>query len=100
MPAKAVLAPGRDNPPIIPHAGRMILGLRFGRGSVLPPEPQHIIVRHAGATYRVFVRRMAAARRFTLRISAATGGVVLTLPKRADLDTAADFARRNGGWIA
>jgi predicted metal-dependent hydrolase len=78
----------------------MIPSFRFGRTSTLPPEPQHILVRHGGETFRVSVRRMAAARRFTLRISAATGGVVLTLPKRADLDIATDFARRHGGWIA
>lgn len=63
-------------------------------------DPPHIDVRHAGAVYRVAVRRMPNARRFTLRVSAATGGVVLTLPMRADLRTAVDFAGRHGGWIA
>jgi predicted metal-dependent hydrolase len=79
----------------------MISGLRIGLRRPAPPQdPAHIEVRHAGDTFRVALRRVAAARRFTLRVSAATGDVILTLPPRADLRTAADFAHRNGGWIA
>jgi hypothetical protein len=85
----------------------MPFGLSFGRrrapASPRRPrleDPPHIDVRHAGAVYRVAVRRMPNARRFTLRVSVATGGVVLTLPMRADLRTAVDFAGRHGGWIA
>lgn len=79
----------------------MIPGFRLGRGTPKPPpDPAHIVVRHAGTAYRVAVRRVAAARRFTLRVSAATGGIVLTLPKRADFSSAVDFASRHGGWIA
>ncbi|PSC04074.1 metal-dependent hydrolase [Alsobacter soli] len=78
----------------------MILGLRVPRPQARQTDPSHIEVRHNGDVFRVVVRRMSAARRFTLRVSAATGGVVLTLPARADLRTAADFAARHGGWIA
>ncbi len=79
----------------------MIAGLRIGLRRPAPPsDPAHIEVRHGPETFRVALRRVAAARRFTLRVSSATGDVVLTLPPRADLHTAADFARRNGGWIA
>jgi predicted metal-dependent hydrolase len=79
----------------------MMSGLRIGRRREAPPrDPPHIEVRHGPETFRVALRRMAAARRFTLRVSAATGDIVLTLPPRADLGTATDFAHRHGGWIA
>ncbi|WP_460448243.1 M48 family metallopeptidase [Alsobacter sp. SYSU BS001988] len=78
----------------------MILGLRVARPPARAADPSHIEVRHNGDIFRVAVRRVSAARRFTLRVSAATGGVVLSLPARADLHTALDFAARHGGWIA
>ena len=79
----------------------MILGLRTRLRRPAPPvDPVHVDVAHAGEVFRVAVRRAAAARRFTLRVSAATGDVVLTLPSRADFARAADFAKRHGGWIA
>ncbi|GGH08465.1 metal-dependent hydrolase [Alsobacter metallidurans] len=78
----------------------MILGLRVARPPARQMDPSHIEVRHNGDVFRVAVRRVPAARRFTLRVSAATGGVVLSLPARADLHTAVDFASRHGGWIA
>jgi predicted metal-dependent hydrolase len=79
----------------------MISGLRIGRRILAPPrDPPHIEVRHGAETFRVALRRVTAARRFTLRVSAATGEIVLTLPPRADVATAVDFALRHGGWIA
>jgi predicted metal-dependent hydrolase len=79
----------------------MMSGLRVIGRRILPPQdPPHLEVRHGGDTFRVALRRIAAARRFTLRVSSATGSIVLTLPVRADLRTAADFARRHGDWIA
>lgn len=71
-----------------------------GRRAPLPADPAHIVVRHGAETFRVALRRVTVARRFTLRVSAATGDIVLTLPPRADVRTAVDFARRHGGWIA
>lgn len=79
----------------------MIGALRIGRRREAPPrDPPHIEVRHGAETFRVSLRRVAVARRFTLRVSAATGDIVLTLPPRADVGTAVDFAHRHGGWIA
>jgi len=64
------------------------------------PLPSHLDIIHGEATYRVAVKRMAKARRFTLRVSAATRVVTLTMPIRSSFDQAVDFASRHGGWIA
>jgi predicted metal-dependent hydrolase len=48
----------------------------------------------------VQVRRHPRARRYTLRIHAATREVVLTMPPRGSLKEARAFAERHGGWIA
>ena len=64
------------------------------------PEPSHLTVVHAGTSYPVALRRRAAARRITLRVSSATGEIVLTLPERIDLAAAQLFAESHGAWIA
>jgi predicted metal-dependent hydrolase len=64
------------------------------------PDPAEIAVSHEGAVYRVALRRRAAARRLTLRVSSATGEAVLTIPERTDLGAAKRFADAHGGWIA
>jgi predicted metal-dependent hydrolase len=64
------------------------------------PLPSHLDIIHGEATYRVAVKRMAKARRFTLRVLAATRVVTLTMPIRSSFDQAVDFASRHGGWIA
>jgi len=65
-----------------------------------PAEPQTIDVVFDGATYPVRVRRHRQARRYTLRIQAASREVVLTMPVRGSLKEARAFAQRQGGWIA
>ena len=65
-----------------------------------PSEPQAIEVIFDKAIYLVRLRRHRQARRYTLRIQAATRDVVLTMPPRASLREACDFARKHGGWIA
>ena len=60
---------------------------------------QAIEVVHAGVTHRVTVKRVAAARRFTLRVRAASHEAVLTMPPRASLKTALAFAERHAEWI-
>ncbi len=62
--------------------------------------PSHIDVTHEGAAYRVVVKRAAKAKRLTLRVSAATRAVTLTMPLRGDFKLVADFAQRHGAWIA
>jgi predicted metal-dependent hydrolase len=54
---------------------------------------------HAGETYRVQIKRVATARRFTLRVRAATRDVVLTLPPRGSLTRAKVFVERHADWV-
>jgi predicted metal-dependent hydrolase len=46
------------------------------------------------------MRRHRQARRYTLRIDAASREVVLTIPPRGSVREAKEFARKHGGWIA
>ncbi len=63
------------------------------------PEPGHFDIAHNGEVYRVALKRSAQARRFTLRVRAATHDVLLTAPARAPLTAARDFAERHSAWI-
>ncbi|MFD0933714.1 metal-dependent hydrolase, partial [Methylobacterium trifolii] len=56
------------------------------------PDPDHLEIGHDGETFRIAVRRRPTARRLTLRVSAATGEVVITLPQRTAISTAQRFA--------
>lgn len=64
------------------------------------PDPDHLEVQHEGASLRIALRRRPTARRITLRVSAATGEVVITLPSRTAVNTAQRFAATHAGWIA
>ena len=65
-----------------------------------PPEPQTIEVAFDEAVYCVRVRRHPQARRYTLRIQAASREAVLTMPRRGSLKDARAFADKHGAWIA
>jgi predicted metal-dependent hydrolase len=65
-----------------------------------PSEPQAIEVVFDESIHLVRLRRHRQARRYTLRILAATREVILTIPQRGTLKEARDFAQKNGGWIA
>ena len=65
-----------------------------------PSEPQAIEVIFDRSVYLVRLRRHRQARRYTLRIQAATREVVLTIPPRGTLKEARHFAQKHGGWIA
>ncbi|MCZ7642744.1 MAG: M48 family metallopeptidase [Pseudorhodoplanes sp.] len=65
-----------------------------------PAEPQAIQVVFDESVYLVRLRRHRQARRYTLRIQAATREVVLTMPPRGCLKEAKSFAEKHGGWIA
>ncbi len=64
------------------------------------PAPDHIEIAHAGAVFRILLRRRDGVRRLTLRVSSATGEVVMTVPPRTALATARRFAANHGDWIA
>jgi predicted metal-dependent hydrolase len=65
-----------------------------------PSEPQAIEVIFDKSIYIVRMRRHRQARRYTLRIAAATREVILTIPPRGTLKEAREFAQKHGGWIA
>ena len=65
-----------------------------------PSEPQTFEVEFDRASFPVRVRRHRQARRYTLRIQAATREVILTMPPRGSLREAKEFAQKHGGWIA
>jgi hypothetical protein len=65
-----------------------------------PTEPQAIEMICGKAIYLIRLRRHRQARRYTLRIQAATREVILTMPPRGSLKEAKAFAEKHGGWIA
>src|SRR5271165_5663127 len=65
-----------------------------------PSEPSTIEIEFDQAVYLVRLRRHRQARRYTLRIRAASRDVVLTMPARGALKEAKAFAQKHGGWIA
>jgi predicted metal-dependent hydrolase len=65
-----------------------------------PAEPQAIEIAFDGSVYLVRLRRHRQARRYTLRIQAATREAILTLPPRGSVREAKAFATKHGGWIA
>jgi hypothetical protein len=68
---------------------------------VAPPRAAvaHIDVAHAGDEFRIALKRIAGAQRFTLRVRAATRDVVLTMPQRSKLADAREFAQRHAAWV-
>jgi len=74
-----------------------MLNLKFG----LRARPaDELFVDHQGRSFRVEIKRLASARRFTLRVRAATQDIVLTIPARSNLRDAEGFAHRHAEWIA
>ncbi|HEY6383478.1 MAG TPA: SprT family zinc-dependent metalloprotease [Pseudolabrys sp.] len=62
-------------------------------------EPSAITVTCGGEIHPVRVRRHRQARRYTLRILAASREVVLTMPTRGSLKHAKEFAQKHSAWI-
>ena len=65
-----------------------------------PPEPSVLTVAFEDEIYEIRVRRHARARRYTLRIHAASREIVLSMPLRGSLREANVFAQKHGAWIA
>ena len=66
----------------------------------IPEDPLHLKVAHEGRNLKVALKRRPTAKRITLRVSNASGEVVLTIPERTSIDIAQRFADSHGGWIA
>ncbi len=71
----------------------------FRRSLSRDVDVAHVEVAHSGETYRVALKRVTTARRFTLRVRAATRDVVLTMPVRGSALAAREFAYRHAAWI-
>ena len=65
-----------------------------------PPDPQTIEIVFERGVYAVRLRRHPQARRYTLRIQAATREVILTMPQRGSVREAKVFAQKHGAWVA
>jgi len=65
-----------------------------------PSEPSTVQVVFDQAIYLIRLRRHRQARRYTLRIDAASRDVVLTMPPRGSVKEAKEFAQKHGAWIA
>jgi predicted metal-dependent hydrolase len=74
--------------------------MRFALFRRVPADPTCLKVSHAGQSFQVALRRRPTAKRITLRVSNATGEVVLTIPERTDIGIAQRFADSHGNWIA
>ncbi len=74
--------------------------LRLFRSQTPKVEPQAFLdICHGGERYRIAVKRVARARRFTLRVRAATLDAVLTMPPGGTLRAARTFAERHASWV-
>ncbi len=75
--------------------------LRFFRAEgASESNSSQLVLRHAGETIVVALRRSPAARRYTLRVRFAARDAVLTMPQRGSLRDARAFAERHAAWIA
>jgi len=76
--------------------------MAWGRRVRRTPRPireETVLLSVEGREIPLRVRQNPRARRLTLRIDAAHGGAVVTLPAATPLDEGVDFARRKSGWL-
>ncbi len=73
--------------------------LRLFKRTAPQRDPQEFHVSHGADSYRIALKRVAGATRFTIRVRSATRDVVLTIPLRGSLTAAQDFAQRHAAWI-
>ena len=64
------------------------------------PQPEQLVIDHAGASLPVTFLRSARARRASLRVDPAYRRIVLTAPTRMARRVAIGFAQSQAGWIA
>ncbi len=73
--------------------------LRLFQRTAPQHDPLGFHVSHGADSYKVALKRVAGATRFTIRVRSATRDVVLTMPVRGSLSAAHDFAQRHAEWI-
>ncbi|HEV3042815.1 MAG TPA: SprT family zinc-dependent metalloprotease [Roseiarcus sp.] len=73
--------------------------LRLFQSGAPRAQVAHFEIAHSGAVHQIALKRLGSARRFTLRVRAASRDVVLTMPARASLKAAREFAERHAAWI-
>jgi predicted metal-dependent hydrolase len=73
--------------------------LRLFKRTAPQRDPLEFHVSHGAESYRIALKRVAGATRFTIRVRSATRDVVLTMPVRGSLTAARDFAQRHAAWI-
>ncbi|UDL95854.1 M48 family metallopeptidase [Lichenihabitans sp. PAMC28606] len=78
---------------------RHMLQLFRNRTATPTPEPAFVEIQHGARRYRIPIKRVNGARRFTLRVRAATLDAVLTMPKGSSLRAAKSFAERHAEWV-
>ena len=71
----------------------------FDMRPVSKPLVSELEVTYGEARYRIAVKRVNRARRFTLRVRAATQDAVLTMPKAGSIRAARSFAERHAEWV-
>lgn len=71
----------------------------FRRTDQTRSQRAEIELRHDGEIYRVQLKRMDSAQRYILRVRGPTRDAVLTMPRRASLKDATEFAQRNAAWV-
>ncbi|MBO0733146.1 MAG: M48 family metallopeptidase [Methylocapsa sp.] len=59
----------------------------------------YLDISHGGEIYRIGLRRLASAQRYTLRVRAAKQEIILTMPARGSLKEAKCFAAKHAAWI-
>ncbi len=72
----------------------------LGRNPVAKAAETSFEIEHDGVRHRIHLKRVATARRYTLRVRMARGDVVLTMPLRGSSQAARDFALRHAEWVA
>lgn len=73
---------------------------RMSRLLLRKTDPDSLVIPHEAGNLHIRLRRRPTARRLTLRVSNATGEVIMTLPTRASLAAAQTFALSQTAWIA
>ena len=73
--------------------------LRLFRRTTAPRDASVFEVSHKGESFRIALKRVVGATRFTIRVRSATRDVVLTMPVRGSVTAARDFAERHADWI-